>query len=856
MTATGTSEANSDFSHEKTESILGESDPVSSAPPPVREVAPPEPTFEDDGSEPVNLEPQGGKNLVDELSFNENPVAVVDPSGLSAMGEAAAARGYLWILLRTPGPQYRGRLGLYIEETIENHLEERGALPPGIHASTGLDASLSDQLYRARLVEMRGIALGVPSLEGITNLGRVLDAEDSAVLRWWMAATSDRPVRMVLSQENTKLRVYPSPVFFQSLFEVAPGLVTPIPPSPAMAASAAAMELSDLPPQVEAKGSHAETNVFGTEVASWESLAPELSSEGETEASRQDDLGKSDLEAESSLSATNDDWDRQNEDVALPDLDRALGLSPPPVESEPQPVHRDERPRRSSVRAGASQQLELTGLEPTTPTPGPHTQALLAELDAEAEQAPVLGASHAEPTEAPVAPEETARFSENEVSVKETSSRQALASDEAMVSDAWSGSDATDIDDIDTEEFLRTLEEDSSRAPEVSAAEVTAPDTSSAEEADSQEQGAALDEGEPTPLPTKKIKRNPFIRLADQAELSTELVPDAPVAASELEVPSQSEALPANPGANDSKSELTESAASAAVIEPPMADPADPFNQLAAREWKTWVRNLEAARGPKPLSVIERMFVTDYTRLREAVRRGVAETSANDILNEWQGSFTTSYSEAFDALRVRGKRPTMVLDLPELASRLGRLQGARRVQLLMVDGLRFDLGLMVQERMRNAADASLTERLLLWSALPSVTSYQLELLGKGPDGLKEPGDIDEAPALVARGAAARSPRRVRTGSLELLKLDIVADAIRQPGAPILERMDAIADDTASAIIEHLEKQAPRTMVVVFGDHGFAIDANAAGTTEEVKQGGASPEEVLVPAFAWLTGAVH
>ncbi len=819
-------------------------------------MAPPEPTFEDDGSAPVNLEPQDGKNLVDELSFNENPVAVVDPSGLSAMGEAAAARGYLWILLRTPGPQHRGRLGLYIEETIENHLEERGALPPGIHASTGLDASLSDQLYRARLVEMRGIALGVPSLEGITNLGRVLDAEDSAVLRWWMAATSDRPVRMVLSQENTKLRVYPSPVFFQSLFEVAPGLVTPIPPSPAMAASAAVMELSDLPPQVEAKGSDAETNVFGTEVASWESLAPALGSDEETEVSLENDDGRSGIQAESNLTATNDDWGRENDDVALPDLDRALGLSPPPVASEPPPVHREDYPRRSSVRAGTSQQLELTGLEPTTPTPGPQTQALLAELEAQAEQASVSGASDTEPTDKSVALKEPARSSEGEITVKEIPRPQDLASDEATVSDIWSGGDATDIDDLDTEEFLRTLEEDSSRAPEVGEAAVTSFETSAAEKAESREEAVAPDETEPTPLPTKKIKRNPFIRLADQAELTTDTATEVPEAAAELETPSQREALPADDGAKKFKPTLVESAASAAVVESPTADPADPFNQLAAREWKTWVRNLEAARGPKPLSVIERMFVTDYTRLREAVRRGVAEPSANDILNEWQGSFTTSYSEAFDALRVRGKRPTMVLDLPELASRLGRLQGARRVQLLMVDGLRFDLGLMVQERMRHAADASLTERLLLWSALPSVTSYQLELLGKGPDGLKEPGDVDEAPALVARGAAARSPRRVRTGSLELLKLDIVADAIRQPGAPILERMDAIADDTASAIIEHLEKQAPRTMVVVFGDHGFAIDANATGTTEEVKQGGASPEEVLVPAFAWLTGAVH
>jgi hypothetical protein len=254
--------------------------------------------------------------------------------------------------------------------------------------------------------------------------------------------------------------------------------------------------------------------------------------------------------------------------------------------------------------------------------------------------------------------------------------------------------------------------------------------------------------------------------------------------------------------------------------------------------------------------VIERMFVTDYTRLREAVRRGVADVSANQVLDEWRDAFTASYSEAYEALRVRGKRPTMVLDLPELSKRLGRLQGAKRVQLFLVDGMRFDLGILVQERLRKCAAASLTERLLLWSALPSVTSHQLELLGRGPDGLKEPPALDESPALVARGRAALTPRRVRTGALEILKLDVVEDMLRQPGLPVLDRLDQIADATADAIAAHIEKLPERTMVVVFGDHGFTLDPHAAGTTEEVKQGGATPEEVLVPAFAWLTGATH
>lgn len=770
-------------------------------------------TMDDTSNEEVASQFEG------ELSFAEDPVTIVAPDTMSALGQAASARGYLWIPLTAPGPAHRGRLGLYIEETIENELEERGALPPGIVASTGLDASVSDQLYRARLIEMRGIALGIPSLEGITNLGRTLDADDSSVLRWWMAATSDRPVRLLVSAENSKLRVYPSPVFFDALLDFAPKPVSPRPPHVDMAQSAETMDLSDLPPQVALLD---ETNVLGTCVA--ENEAPS--------GDEQDGLAEDYLLRENG-----------REFVAL---DRALGLN-------------------------AHESQSAAPREETAVIEREELQDLAELLDEEA--------------------------SDNECEVS--------AQDHA---------DATD-DELDPDEFLRDLAEDSARAPEASALALAASSEAeredlneivsaestqdgaeqgveaqaTAEQNDDEQSVVAQSESVPellpekvpavaaagSELPTKKIGRTPFIRFAhsspigapapaaepDMAQTEESSI-EAPIAAQTSPIIScslhdNSEAETFERG-EQNESEVEQPSAS---MTPPRLhkkefDPNDPFNQLAAQKWQSWVANLIAARGPKPLSVIERMFVTDYTRLREAVRRGVANESANEILDEWRDSFTNSYSEAYDALRVRGKRPTMVLDLPELAKRLGRLQGAKRVQLFLVDGMRFDLGLMIQDRMRKCAAAALTERLLLWSALPSVTSHQLELLGRGPDGLKENPKPDESPTLVARGRAALTPRRVRAGNLEILKLDVVEDMLRQPGLPVLDRMDEIADITADTISAHIEKLPERTMVVVFGDHGFALDPSRAGTTAEVRQGGASPEEVLVPAFAWLTGATH
>ncbi|HEY4159789.1 MAG TPA: hypothetical protein VGM29_16875, partial [Polyangiaceae bacterium] len=285
--------------------------------------------------------------------------------------------------------------------------------------------------------------------------------------------------------------------------------------------------------------------------------------------------------------------------------------------------------------------------------------------------------------------------------------------------------------------------------------------------------------------------------------------------------------------------------------------PHTPLYANAAEQWPGWLAELEAARGPKPLATVERMFVTNYVPLSDAVARGLASSEAARALATWSQSFEQSYREAFDALRVRGKRPTMVLDASEIAQRIARLHGARSVQLVVVDGMRFDLGLRVEQRLRHALgqSAALTERLLLWSALPATTAVQLELLGRGPAALPEFTGQVESEVPVARGRMATTLRRVKTGHRELLKLDVVESSLAEPGGPATTRLDVLADDTARALCSYLKRQPARTLVMVFGDHGFVLDALEGGGTR-ARHGGASPEEVLVPAFAWLVGGVH
>src|SRR6187431_176241 len=186
--------------------------------------------------------------------FGTGEVSLVGPEVLRELLRSAADDGYLSVVLSPPGPGQRGELALVISEAIDGALEQHGACPPGIGAATDLGASLSDQLYRARLVELRGLALALPTLEGIANLAGALDAEDSAVLRWWMAATRERPVRVYIDAKNRYAGVYDRPTPLQDLLEQRPRRTQP--PAPALApevsASSEAMELSSPPPVVVA----------------------------------------------------------------------------------------------------------------------------------------------------------------------------------------------------------------------------------------------------------------------------------------------------------------------------------------------------------------------------------------------------------------------------------------------------------------------------------------------------------------------------------------------------------------------------------------------------------------------------
>jgi len=302
-----------------------------------------------------------------------------------------------------------------------------------------------------------------------------------------------------------------------------------------------------------------------------------------------------------------------------------------------------------------------------------------------------------------------------------------------------------------------------------------------------------------------------------------------------------------------------EAAEALRVAEEEAEERAQAARLVEAAQWRTYACELDEARGPRPVSVIEKLFATRYVPLVGAIARGEADLSVRTISDMWRQSFAESYEAAYSSLRVTGKRPPMVMDAPEIAHRIARLASARSVKLVLIDSMSFDIGERVAARIGAALEkrAALVEKNTLWAALPATTPTQLHLLARGAEGLKDPQAPPASQPDISRGRAVATFRRERLGGREVLKLDVVEARLRAQGAGYDERLDAIADEVSDLLVKLFDSLPPRTLAYVFGDHGFVLPHGANGwPTGAATQGGATPEEVLVSGQAWLIDAIQ
>jgi hypothetical protein len=333
-----------------------------------------------------------------------------------------------------------------------------------------------------------------------------------------------------------------------------------------------------------------------------------------------------------------------------------------------------------------------------------------------------------------------------------------------------------------------------------------------------------------------------------------ETLPPPPVAALALHTP---ESVRGGGGSFMDASELGAPASSSpgASPAPPSATCREPLTPQPARAAEperieperiqrciAWANQLHAMSGPKVHGSIEKAFITTYLPLCREISAGVAPAEAAASARKWAEGFAQGYASAFRQLNARPRRPLMVKDVVDVGVRWLGQHYARQCQLLLVNALRFDIGQRLNEEIehRLGQGAVCADQCVLWSALPSNADAQQ---------LAEPGVIRRSRS-EAKPESPPVIEPLRVGTRSLFKLDHVPGDLTRSGEPEGARLERLARELADVIVPWMRQQPPETLMVVFGDHGFHWQAHPAGTSA-AQCGGALPEQVLVPASAWL-----
>lgn len=271
------------------------------------------------------------------------------------------------------------------------------------------------------------------------------------------------------------------------------------------------------------------------------------------------------------------------------------------------------------------------------------------------------------------------------------------------------------------------------------------------------------------------------------------------------------------------------------------------FDPERAERCAAWAGQLRNMNGPKLHAAVERAFVGAYLPLSREASRGLATPESLSALESWAEGFAQSYAAAFKTFGVRTKRPRMVRDVIELGLAWLNQLRARQCQLLVVDAMRFDLGQRLNEELarRLSGRAACADQAVLWAALPSNAESQ----HLGVSSASRRSALERKRLQPSEPAPPRI-ESVRVGPRELFRLDQISADLAKPGERESDRLSRLAALLADSIAPWIQAQPPDTLVVIFGDHGFHWQVTAGGTSP-AQRGGALPEQVLVPASAWL-----
>jgi hypothetical protein len=326
----------------------------------------------------------------------------------------------------------------------------------------------------------------------------------------------------------------------------------------------------------------------------------------------------------------------------------------------------------------------------------------------------------------------------------------------------------------------------------------------------------------------------------------------APIATADFETPEVEPVSPAfapkhgprRAGTAESSLNATRTEPQVVATETPAPPPVEKTDAERAERCLAWAAHLQGMSGPKAHGTVEKAFIGAYLPLCREIAAGDAPEAARTARDRWAEGFAQSYASAFRQLGGGTRRPRMVRDVVELGSRWLGQHHARQCQLMLVSAMRFDLGQRLNEEIerRLTGKAVCVEQCVLWTALPS--NAEAQQLGEARNAARR--GRPETPPAVPRAEIESG----YVGSRELFRLRQLPEVLSSPGDAESARLGELASALADTLVPWIQRQPPETLVVIFGDHGFHWEADATGTSSG-QRGGALPEQVLVPASAWL-----
>ena len=177
----------------------------------------------------------------------------------------------------------------------------------------------------------------------------------------------------------------------------------------------------------------------------------------------------------------------------------------------------------------------------------------------------------------------------------------------------------------------------------------------------------------------------------------------------------------------------------------------------------------------------------------------------------------------------------MVLDAFDVAAKMARAHDARTTQMLVVDGMRFDLASRACSSRRGAPRGSRADRRTHHALLGAPVEHAAPARVARARRRGAPHAVRRS----RRGADARphgrhGPARARRLARSLQARRRRDDARRRGKRRDVRDRRSRRRDAARAIAKHARTQNARTLLFVLGDHGFRLEGGAA------HHGGASP----------------